>query len=203
MNPSYVVGITGASGSAYALRLVQVLLQQPVRLHLIVSRAGAGVLAHEAGLAAVSPQAVLAACGGHRHAEATLTLLDPDDLFAAPASGSFRHHGMAIVPCSMRSLAAVAGGLAGELIHRAADVCLKERRPLVLVPRETPLSRIHLENMLRVVDAGAILLPACPAFYRRPQGVAELVDSVVARVLDHLGVEHRLVSRWGEPDGDR
>ena len=128
----------------------------------------------------------------------------PGDVGASIASGSFRTEAMVVAPCSMKTLAAVAHGLSDNLLTRAADVTLKERRPLILVPRETPLSAIHLENMLRLTRAGAIVMPAAPGFYNRPTRIAELVDFMVARVLDHLDVPQTLVPRWGEPpDADR
>jgi len=130
--------------------------------------------------------------------DAMVTLFDDADRGAAPASGSALNGGMVICPCSMGTLSAIAVGASRSLVERAADVALKERRPLVLVPREAPLSAIHLENMLRVTRAGAIVLPAAPGFYHRPTSIDDLVDFVVARILDHLGVEHTLVRRWGD-----
>jgi flavin prenyltransferase len=126
-----------------------------------------------------------------------VTVYDDADRGAAPASGSARNTGMVICPCSMGTLSAVSVGASRSLVERAADVMLKERRPLVLVPRETPLSAIHLQNMLRLTRAGAVILPAAPGFYNKPQTIQELVDFVVARVLDQLGVEHSLSRRWG------
>jgi 4-hydroxy-3-polyprenylbenzoate decarboxylase len=130
--------------------------------------------------------------------DAHVTVYDDADRGAGPASGSAKTAGMVICPCSMGTLASIAAGTSRSLVERAADVTLKERRPLVLVPRETPLSAIHLENMLRLTRAGAVVLPASPGFYHRPASIAELVDFVVARVLDHLGVENTLAPRWGE-----
>jgi 4-hydroxy-3-polyprenylbenzoate decarboxylase len=133
--------------------------------------------------------------------DALVTLFDDDDRGAAPASGSARNRGMVICPCSMGTISAISQGTSRSLVERAADVALKERRRLVLVPRETPYSAIHLENMLRLTHAGAVVLPASPGFYHRPTRVEELVDFVVARVLDHLDVAHSLGHRWGESDG--
>jgi 4-hydroxy-3-polyprenylbenzoate decarboxylase len=131
-----------------------------------------------------------------------VTVFDDGDRGARPASGSARAAGMVVCPCSMGTVAAIAAGTSRSLVERAADVALKERRPLVLVPRETPLSAIHLENMLRVTRAGAVVLPASPGFYHRPDTIAELVDFVVARVLDQFGVEHAVGRRWGDaPSG--
>jgi 4-hydroxy-3-polyprenylbenzoate decarboxylase len=132
--------------------------------------------------------------GWDRH----ITVFDDNDRGASPASGSALNAGMVICPCSMGTLSAISVGASRSLVERAADVALKERRPLVLVPRETPLSAIHLENMLRVTRAGAVVMPASPGFYHQPRGVDDLVNFIVARVLDHLGVPHRLVARWGD-----
>lgn len=194
---SLVVGITGASGVVYGVRLVQALLERPLEVHLIVSPDGRKVLAHELGLEGDVTAILRRDYGGGHHPAARLRDHAPESFFAPPASGSFRHDGMAVVPCSMKTLAAVAAGLADNLLNRAADICLKERRPLVLVPRETPLSRIHLGNMLRVSEAGAVVLPPAPGFYHRPQKVSDLVDFVVARILDQLGLPHDLLAPWG------
>ena len=133
--------------------------------------------------------------------DAHVRVFEDADRGAAPASGSARSAGMVVCPCSMGTLSAIAAGSSRSLVERAADVALKERRRLVLVPRETPLSAIHLENMLRVTQAGAVVLPAAPGFYHRPARIADLVDFVVARILDHLDVEHGLVPRWGDDAG--
>jgi flavin prenyltransferase len=127
-----------------------------------------------------------------------VTIFDDADRGAAPASGSALNAGMVVCPCSMGTLSAIAAGSSRSLVERAADVALKERRPLILVPRETPLSAIHLENMLRVTRAGAVVMPAAPGFYHRPRGIDDLVDFMVARIMDHLGVPHALVPRWGD-----
>ncbi len=188
-----IVGVTGASGACYALRLIEVLLQGGHEVTLIASAMGARIVMHETGEELVALVEKGASAGPGR-----LVWQDNDDLFAGPASGSYRHDGMVIVPCSMKTLAAVASGSAGTLLERAADVTLKERRGLVLVPRETPLSRIHLRNLLAVSEAGAVVLPAAPGFYHRPESLADLVDFVVARVLDQLSIDHDLIARWGE-----
>ncbi|MDY6912266.1 MAG: flavin prenyltransferase UbiX [Chloroflexota bacterium] len=185
-----IVAITGASGSVYAVRLLKILLEQPREVHLIVSEWGERVTEHELGYDVNRLEEFVVG------QKAKLIRHDNDDLFAAPASGSFEHDGMVIVPCSMRTLGSVASGIAASLIERAADVCLKERRPLILVPRETPLSAIHIQNMLRVTEAGAIVLPPSPAFYTQPQSVDDLIDFIVSRILNQLGIEHNLTGEW-------
>ena len=192
--PPVVVAITGASGAPYAVRLVEQLAVAHRPVSLIVSSHGWRLLGMEAGIADTS--ALRDRVGAARW-DAAVTVYDDGDRGAAPASGSARSSGMVVCPCSMGTLAAIAHGTSRSLIERAADVTLKERRALILVPRETPLSIIHLENMLRVSRAGAIVLPAAPGFYHAPSRIDDLVDFIVARVLDHLGVEQTLVTRWG------
>ena len=194
-----VVAVTGASGAPYAVRLLEALAAGGRDVWLIVSAHGWRLLDTESGVASLD---ALRARVGAEAWDARVTVFDDRDRGARPASGSARAAGMVICPCSMGTVAAVAAGTSRSLVERAADVALKERRPLVLVPRETPLSAIHLENMLRVTRAGAVVLPAAPGFYHRPSTVAELVDFVVARVLDHLGVEHAVGRRWGDEAGD-
>lgn len=193
-----VIGICGASGAIYGIRLIKALSQLPVTVYLMISKAGRAVMAHETGFKHASMESFLAESGVQIHEYAQIHEFDPDDFFAPLASGSFKHHGMVIAPCSMNTLAAVASGVTGNLIHRAADVCLKEKRPLILVPRETPLTRIHLKNMIRLSDAGAIILPAMPGFYQQPKSIEDLVDCLVSRILDHLGIDHDLSKRWGD-----
>jgi 4-hydroxy-3-polyprenylbenzoate decarboxylase len=191
-----VVAITGASGAPYAVRLLQALVQSKRPVQLIVSSHGWRLLATEVGVSSLDE--LRSAVDGKGSAWTRyVTVFDDADRGAAPASGSALNAGMVVCPCSMGTLSAIAAGSSRSLVERAADVMLKERRPLVLVPRETPLSAIHLENMLRVTRAGAVVMPAAPGFYHRPASIADLVDFMVARVLDHLGVEHALVKRWG------
>jgi 4-hydroxy-3-polyprenylbenzoate decarboxylase len=166
-------------------------------VQLIVSDHGWRLLQTESDIADLA--ALQKATGGIDW-NGIVTVHDDRDRGAAPASGSALTAGMVIAPCSMGTLAAIAAGTSRSLVERAADVTLKERRPLVLLPRETPLSAIHLENMLRVTRAGAVVMPAAPGFYHRPAKVDDLVDFMVARVLDHLGVEHSLGRRWAQPD---
>ena len=205
-----VVAFTGASGSPYGLRLVEVLLRAGHNVHLTISTAAVEVLEAEAGRTvqlgadAFNPTALF----GPRAIDVTrLHYHHFRDFRAGIASGSFLTGGMVICPCSLGTLAAVAHGISENLIHRAAEVHLKERRRLVLVPRETPLGLIALKNMVAVTEAGAVVLPAMPAFYTRPQSLADMVDFVVGRICDQLGVEHGLVRRWGEeppplPEGE-
>ncbi|GBC63911.1 aromatic acid decarboxylase [Desulfonema ishimotonii] len=200
MKKKIVVAICGASGSIYGIRLLKALLNMPTEVFLSVSAAGKKVMVHETAYTGGSPEAFLKSEGIVPHPEARLRVYEPDDLFAPPASGSFRHHGMIIAPCSMKTLGAIAAGIADDLIHRAADVCLKERRPLVLLTRETPLSLIHLENMQKAVRAGATIMPPCPGFYTRPRTLADIVDGTVTRALDQLGIETDLIRRWGDKD---
>jgi 4-hydroxy-3-polyprenylbenzoate decarboxylase len=189
-----VVAITGASGAPYAVRLLDALVAASQPVQLIVSSHGLRLLETEMGISSVEQlRSRVGAAAWDRH----VATFDDSDRGAAPASGSARNAGMVICPCSMGTLASIAAGTSRSLVERAADVALKERRRLILVPRETPLSAIHLENMLRVTHAGAVVLPAAPGFYHRPASVDDLVDFIVARVLDHLDVPHTLVPRWG------
>lgn len=191
--PPIVVGITGASGAPYAVRLLQALTGAHRQVSLIVSKYGMRLLATEAGIE--SMDALRDAVGIDAWAS-YVEVFSNDDRGAAPASGSSRTAGMIVCPCSMGTLSAIAAGASRSLIERAADVTLKERRKLVLVPRETPLSAIHLGNMLRLARAGAVVMPAAPGFYHRPKEISDLVDFMVARMLDQLGVEQNLVSGW-------
>jgi 4-hydroxy-3-polyprenylbenzoate decarboxylase len=193
-----VVGICGASGSIYGIRLLKALLEQPWEVHLIISEAGKIVMAHELGFKDNSSfEQFLEREDVRFHEDARLIRHAPDDLLADSASGSFKHQGMVIAPCSMKTLAAVASGYATNLMERTADVCLKEKRPLVLVPRETPLNKIHLKNMIKAHNAGAIIMPPSPGFYFRPEAIDDLVDFIVARILDQLNIEHNLIGEWG------
>jgi len=189
-----VMAITGASGSVYARRLVQELVSADVHLHLVISAAGQRVLREELGLRSAGLEMLAG-----RSVE-NATVYPYRDIGARIASGSFPTDGMVVCPCSSNTLAAVASGLADNLIWRAASVTLKEARRLVLVTREMPLSQIEIANMLRVSQAGGIICPASPGFYMRPGAVDDLVNFVVGRVLDLLGVPHGLKTRWPESD---
>lgn len=193
------VALTGASGACYGVRLIECLLAAHVRVWLLISAAGRKTLEHEMGLSVPAQPARTARffaerCGAAAEQVQAFSLRQ----WSAPlASGSHPPDALVVCPCTAGTLASIAAGLSEDLIDRAAAVALKERRPLILVVRETPLSTIHLENMLRLARAGAIIMPASPGFYFAPQHVAELVDFMVARVLDHLGIAHRLLPRWG------
>jgi 4-hydroxy-3-polyprenylbenzoate decarboxylase len=189
--------ITGASGAVYGLRVLEELLKADnVDVHLTLSPSAQKVLKIEHGICVdlqqFNPESLGITNAKKIHYHAC------DDVSAPPASGSFRMEALAIVPCSMGCVGAIAHGVSDDLIQRAADVMIKERRPLIVVPRETPLSAIHLENLLTLAKLGVTVLPAAPGFYGRPRSVDDLVNFVVARVLDHLKVEHTLGPRWGE-----
>jgi 4-hydroxy-3-polyprenylbenzoate decarboxylase len=195
-----VLALTGASGLPYSMRLLESLLHSGQSVHLVYSQAAQIVAKQELDFVLPNrPQdaeKILAERFGK--VSGKLRVFGRDDWFAPMASGSNPGDAMVICPCTMGTLAAVAAGLSDDLITRAADVMLKEKRPLILVPRETPFSALHLDNMLKLSHAGAVILPPNPGFYHHPQSVQDLVDFVVAKVLDHLGVEHVLVKRWGE-----
>jgi 4-hydroxy-3-polyprenylbenzoate decarboxylase len=198
MTPARVfLAISGASGAVYGLRLAGELCRSGCDLTVAVSASGSLVCREETGLdLSGDPAAAEERLRDHLGLAEGLRLVAPDDFSVAAASGSAAPDAMIVAPCSMGTLARIAGGISGNLIERAADVMLKERRPLLLVPRETPLSEIHLENMLRLARAGARIIPAMPAFYHRPETVDDMVGFVVGRVLDQLGLEHTLYRRW-------
>jgi 4-hydroxy-3-polyprenylbenzoate decarboxylase len=183
-----IVAVTGASGAIYAKRLLQILSRTPLQLDIIISRSGTIVMEKELGIHVDLASPDLKPLIGNSVCE----YWHFEDISAPPASGTHPADAMVVIPCSMGTLAAIANGIANNLIVRAADVCMKEHRPLILVPRETPLSIIHLENMVKAARAGATIVPAMPAFYHLPDSVGDLVDFVVARVLNLLGVEHDL-----------
>ena len=188
-----VMGITGASGAPYAVRLLQCLVTAHQKVQLIVSSHGLRLLDTEVGIGSIE---ALRNAVGNAKWDTYVKPYANEDRGAPPASGSAPSSGMVVCPCSMGTLSAISVGASRSLIERAADVALKERRKLVLVPRETPLSAIHLQNMLRVTRAGAVVLPATPGFYGKPESVGDLVDFVVARVLDQLGIAHKIGKRW-------
>ena len=191
-----VLAMTGASGAPYAVRLLEVLALERVPVWLIVSGHGMRLLKEECGLADMA--ALARATGGDW---TSVREFQDGDRGALPASGSQKTAGMVVCPCSMGTVSAIAQGSSRSLIERVADVTLKERRKLILVPRETPFSLIHLRNLTRVTEAGAIVLPAAPGFYHRPTRVAELVDFIVQRILDHLALDIEIAQRWGGGGG--
>ena len=225
MSGSLVVGITGASGAIYAMRLLQLLVGCEETIHLTISPAGKTVLAEEMHIEVDLEQFdvnqlrldhdLVSLLTGSPADKTRMAQLDTmgsaavqylryhnyRDFMSPLASGSFLTRGMVICPCSGSTVSAIATGASNNLIHRAADVHLKERRPLVLVPRETPLSMVHLDNMRRAAEVGATVLPAMPGWYHGVKTIHDLVDFVVARILDQLGLRHVLMKRWGETEG--
>lgn len=187
-----IVGITGATGAIFGVRLLQALRAAEVETHLVISKWGQQTIEHETGLTAQQVKDLASV----QHSTANMG--------ATISSGSYFTDGMAVVPCSMRTLAAIAHGYGEDLVHRAADVVLKEGRKLVLVPRETPLSQVHLENLLKLARQGVAIVPPMPAFYNRPKSVDDIVNHIVARVLDQFGISAEFAKRWdgkmGRPD---
>lgn len=192
-----IVGITGASAGVYGVRLLQVLTeQQDIEIHLTISSSGARALSEELQLEVDLDNFKLESLIG---VSSPRVIYHHESDIAAPiASGSFRTEGMVVVPCSMGSVASIAGGMSRNLIQRAADVCIKENRKLVIVPRETPLSPIHLENMLKLSRLGVCVLPAMPGFYHYPKDVDDLLNFVVTKILDQFGIDTGLIQRWKE-----
>ncbi|MEI7815685.1 MAG: flavin prenyltransferase UbiX [Desulfuromonadales bacterium] len=192
------VALTGASGSMYGLRLAEQLCLSGVQVTFSASCSGTSVCLEETGLDLSGDlDKAQQRLYNHLEIDSGIRLVHPEDLFCGIASGSSAPDAMVVCPCSMGTLARIACGISGNLIERSADVMLKERRPLLLVPRETPLSDIHLENMLKLSRTGARIIPAMPAFYSRPETVLDLVDFVVGKVMDQLGIENNLYKRWG------
>jgi len=198
--PPVTVALTGASGAQYGLRLIEALVAADHEVWVMISKAAHLVLATEteAGLPAQPSRLAEALSERSAARPGQIRCFGREEWLAPVASGSGAPSSMVICPCSTGTLSAVATGASNNLIERAADVALKERRTLILVPRETPLSAIHLEHMLRLSQLGAVILPAAPGFYHKPAAVGDLVDFIVARILNQLGIEHRLLPRWGE-----
>ena len=194
----WIVGITGASGMRYAKRFIQVLSGYVDEVHVAVSDAGFRVLREEEGIK-TSPGHISTVQLYGEHSS-NVSFHDHRDIGAACASGSSRYDGMVVIPCSMATLGAIAHGVAQNLIHRSAEVTMKEGRRLILVPRETPLTAIHLENMLKLARLGVTILPAMPGFYHQPASIDSLVDMLVMKVLDVMGIESSLVPRWREEE---
>jgi 4-hydroxy-3-polyprenylbenzoate decarboxylase len=186
-----ILALTGASGAPYGMRLLDVLARNKIPTELIISSHGWRLLETEAGI--TDDAGLKARTGGDW---SSVTVHSDDDRGAGPASGSHRTRGMVICPCSMGTVAAIAAGTSRSLIERAADVTLKERRKLILVPRETPLSLIHLRNLVSVTEAGAVVIPAAPGFYHRPTSIDQLIDFIVQRILDQLDIDVALTPRW-------
>lgn len=195
-----IVGISGASGAIYARRILQLLLRQQVETHLVVSPLGLRLLHDELGIEGLDLESLTGFAPDAAGKVPHLTMHSFRDVGASIASGSFKHDGMIVVPCSSNTLSAVAHGSAQNLIHRAAHVSLKERRKLVLVHREMPLSLIDIRNMAAATEAGAIICPASPGFYMMPRTLDDLADFIAGRVLDLVGVEHTLKIRWTQPE---
>ena len=190
-----LLAITGASGSIYGLRLLEELLRDQHQVTLVASESGLEVCRYETGVELNDAETLKQRLG---LPDASLTIRAVTDLWAPEASGSAAPEAMVIAPCSMGTVGRIAAGISGNLVERAADVMLKEQRPLLLLPRETPFSTIHLENLLKLSQCGARIIPAMPGFYHKPATVAELVDFVVGKLLDQLGISHALFRRWGE-----
>jgi 4-hydroxy-3-polyprenylbenzoate decarboxylase len=199
-NRHIALAMTGASGAIYGLRLCRMLFNAGHRLTMMISRTGFEVLRHETGLDWRGNEAEVAGFlkEHFKNGKHQIEYFDEGNFFAPVASGSSVPDAMVFCPCTMGTLSRIAGGNSGNLLERCADVVLKERRTLIVVPRETPLSEIHLENMLKLARMGARIVPAMPAFYQKPESVDDMVDFVVGKVLDALGIEHSLYRRWGE-----
>lgn len=198
-NRPIALAITGASGSAYGLRLLEQLIQKGRQVYLMISQAGELVIPMETGLEipAETVQAETMLAERYNAAEGQLRMFGREEWTAPVASGSNPPAAMVVCPCTAGTLSAIACGASNNLIERAGDVMLKEQRKLILMVRETPLSAIHLENMLKLARLGVVTMPASPGFYNRPQSIEEIVDFMVGRVLDHLEIEHDLVEKWG------
>jgi 4-hydroxy-3-polyprenylbenzoate decarboxylase len=196
---TYIVAISGASGAPYALRLLEVLIKTGQSVFLTISGDGLSILKDETGLLLKGSETEIQyTLEKHLGAkEGQITYFDEDNMYAAIASGSNPVDGMVVIPCSMKTLAGIAHGYSSTLIERAADVTLKEKRRLIIVPRETPLSAVHLRNMTTLAELGCHIIPAMPAFYHHPRKVSDMVDFVVGRVLDSMGIENELSPRWG------
>jgi 4-hydroxy-3-polyprenylbenzoate decarboxylase len=195
-NRGWIVGITGASGAPYGVRLIERLLDMKLTVHILITDAGWRVLKEEHGWDATRREQTIQQQFGNRGGNYTIYPIA--DIGAKIASGSFRVDGMVVIPCSMGTLAAIAHGLSDNLLERAADVTLKEGRKLILVPRETPVHAIHLQNMLTLAQMGVHIVPASPGFYNQPSTIEDLIDFQVGKVLDIMGIDHDLYRRWGE-----
>ena len=195
---SYIVAITGASGAVYGKRLLDYLVRNGLTVHLTVTKEAWWILKDETGLIIEGTEEEIQSslCGYYGVSKGTLHYYDEYNLKAPIASGSFRNDGMIIVPCSMKTVAAIASGVSSNLVGRSADVILKEKRKLIIVPRETPLNTVHLKNLLALSEMGVHIIPAMPAFYNKPETVDDMVEFIVGRILDALSIDNHLYSRW-------
>jgi len=194
-----IVAITGASGAPYALRFLQAATAHYDEIYVALSEQARQVINLETGANLIANQISARDLVGFE--APAIRIVDRKDYFCPPASGSFVHDGMVIVPCSMGTAGRIANGISDDLVTRAADVCLKERRKLILVPREMPWNLIQIRNMLQLTEAGATVLPASPGFYHKPQSISDLIDHVVARIFQQLGIDHQMSREWGVADG--
>lgn len=192
----YVVALTGASGSIYGIRLIEELLRSGGHIYFVASSTGEKVLAYETGFNLQGTNTKKQETLQKKFKSKNIEYVDPNDQFSIIASGSVPYDAMVIVPCSVNTIGCVATGVSQNVLHRAAAVCLKERRPLIIVPRETPISLITLRGLTTLTEAGAMILPAMPAFYTKPKSLSDAVDFVVGRILDQLHVAHKLYPRW-------
>ncbi len=196
--PSYIVAITGASGAVYGMRLLEFLVSHGLTVHLTVTKEAWWILKDETGFIAEGSEEEIRSslCGNYGVSKETLYCYDENNLKAPVASGSFQNDGMIIVPCSMKTAASIASGVSSNLVGRSADVILKEKRKLIIVPRETPLNTVHLKNLLTLSEMGIHIIPAMPAFYNKPATIADMVEFIVGRILDALSIDNNLYSRW-------
>lgn len=199
-----IVAMTGASGALYGMRLIEKLLEIDHPVYLMFSKAALMVLQMELGLTLSNkPKTIEEKLKTHfNYSGDNLSVFGEQDWLAPPASGSAKTKGMVIVPCTTGTLGAIAGGVSNCLINRSADVCLKEKNKLIMVVRETPFSTLHLENMLKLANAGATIMPANPGFYHEPQSLMDIIDFMVARILDHLDIPQQLLSEWGHNESN-
>ncbi|MBI5194451.1 MAG: UbiX family flavin prenyltransferase [Nitrospirae bacterium] len=199
--PSYVVAITGASGGIYGIRLLEFLSTCKFRVYLTITKAAWYILKEETGFYCEGNEAEINSylCSYFKAEPDNLLYYNEENFFAPIASGSVHTDGMIVVPCSMKAAASIAAGLASNLVARAADVILKEKRKLIIVPRETPLNSIHLRNLLTLSEMGAHIIPAMPAFYNKPKSIDDIVNFIAGRILDSLNIENTLYQRWGNP----
>jgi flavin prenyltransferase len=187
----YIIGITGASGAMYGIRLIEELLKREHEIHILITNSGKEVIEYETGYSGSNLQEHF------KSFSEKIIFHDINNLFASIASGSYKVHGMIILPCSMSALAGIATGVSMNLLGRAADVCIKEGRRLIIVPRETPLNSIHLKNMLTLSDMGVTILPAMPGFYHKPESIEDIIDFLIGKIFDVLNIENDLFKKWG------